>query len=100
MPYKMLLPVLLVACASGDDSVTEALSDTSQEVGVVASTGPYFTTPMFWNYDISATPKAANSATVISSLKAAGGWGNGNIFQIDFSLNVLKATASTPKRSF
>jgi len=101
MQYKMLFPALLVACVTGDDGVsTETFDETTQEVGVLASTGPYFTTPMFWNFDVSGLPKASNSASIISSLKAAGGWGNGNVFQIDFSLNVLKADASTPKRSF
>ena len=103
MRLKLFLPILLTACVTGDDTVVtdeEVLSDTSQEVGVLASSGPYFATPMFFNYDVSAAPKAANSATMISALKAAGGWGNGNVFQIDFSLNVLKATSTTPKRSF
>jgi hypothetical protein len=101
MLHRMLVPVLLVACVGGDEGVAEeTLHETSQEVGVLASTGPYFATPMFWNYDVRSAPKAANSATIISSLKAAGGWGNGNIFQIDFSLNVLKASSTTPKRSF
>ncbi len=112
MLYKLLLPMALIACVAGDDApiidepitdepiTDKALTETSQEVGVQASTGPYFTRPMFWNYDISKAPKAANSAKIISSLKAAGGWGNSNIFQIDFSLNVLTANANTPKRTF
>ncbi|HUS27288.1 MAG TPA: hypothetical protein VMZ53_02235 [Kofleriaceae bacterium] len=68
--------------------------------GTLASTGPYFATPMFFNYDVSTLPKASNSATIISSLKAAGGWGNGNRMQIDFTLSVNKATSTTPKRTF
>jgi len=110
----MFFPIVLAACVSGDElSATdidpiddtagtggETFSDTSEGLGVLASTGPYFTTPMFFNYDVSTAPKAPNSATIISSLKAAGGWGNSNIFQIDFSIPVLKATSTTPKRSF
>ena len=98
----MFLPIVLAACVTGDDAVSddELYSDTSQEVGVLASSGPYFTTPMFWNYDVRTAPKAANSATIIASLKAAGGWGNSNIMQIDFTIPVHKATSTTPKRSF
>jgi serine/threonine-protein kinase len=98
----MFLPIVLAACVTGDDTAfeEEGLSDTSQEVGVRTSIGPYFATPMFFNYDISAAPKAANSATIIASLKAAGGWGNGNIMQIDFTIPIHKATSTTPKRSF
>src|SRR5215475_8202289 len=38
--------------------------------------GPYFTTPMFFNRDVSNAAKAANSATIINALVAEGGWGN------------------------
>src|ERR1051326_791784 len=62
--------------------------------------GPYFTTQMFFNRDVSAAPKAANSASIISALRAAGGWGNGDNFAIDFSIDVLHSDASTPLRTF
>jgi hypothetical protein len=64
-----------------------------------AGTGPYFMTPMFFNSDVSATPKAPSSATIIAALSAAGGWGNANKMQIDFGLDVL-TTASAPMRTF
>ena len=82
---------------AGDDGPVTAGSDAP---GVTAGTGPYFTVPMFFNTDVSAVPKAANSASVIGALAAAGGWGNGNKMQIDFALDVLTANASTPKQSF
>ena len=63
-------------------------------------TGPYFTQPMFFNADVSAAPKAANSAAIISALTAAGGWGNSNKMQVDFGLDVLQASASTPMKTF
>ena len=62
--------------------------------------GPYFTKPMFFNQDVSALPKAANSDSMIAALKAEGGWGNSNVMQIDYALDVLTATSSTPLRSF
>lgn len=65
----------------------------------VAGTGPYFTQPMFWNRDVSSVPKAANSASILSSLASAGGWGTGRM-QIDFAIDVLRADASTPFRTF
>jgi serine/threonine-protein kinase len=55
---------------------------------------------MFFNRDVSATARAANSASIIAALSAAGGWGNSNKMQIDFDLDVLTASASTPKQSF
>jgi serine/threonine-protein kinase len=65
-----------------------------------SGTGPYFTTHMIWNRDVSGAPKAADSDSIIGALRAAGGWGNGDTFQIDFALDVLTANASTPKMTF
>jgi serine/threonine-protein kinase len=64
------------------------------------NTGPYFTTKMFWNRDVSGVAKSSKSDAIISALRAAGGWGNGDTFQIDFALDVLTADSSTPMRSF
>jgi serine/threonine-protein kinase len=72
-------------------------SDTS---AVTATTGPYFTTPMFFNTDVSTVAKAANSDQIIAALAAAGGWGNANTMQVDFDIDVLTATATTPKQTF
>ena len=62
--------------------------------------GPYFTGPMFWNRDVSGVAKASYSDATISALRAAGGWGNGDVFQIDFEITVLGADNSTPTRTF
>ncbi|HSN29621.1 MAG TPA: hypothetical protein VLT45_25215 [Kofleriaceae bacterium] len=64
------------------------------------NTGPYFTTSMFFNRDVSASPVSSKSSSIISALRAAGGWGNGDKMQIDFDLDVLTADASTPMKTF
>jgi hypothetical protein len=64
------------------------------------TSGPYFDKPMFFNEDVSGVSKAAYSDTAIASLRAAGGWGNGDTMQIDFSFDVLAADASTPHQTF
>jgi hypothetical protein len=90
---------------TGDGSVA-ADDSTAQEstmqdaVSVTSATSPYFATSMFFTTDVSATPKAANSAAIISALTAAGGWGNSNKMQIDFALDVLTANSSTAKMTF
>jgi serine/threonine-protein kinase len=95
-----------LSIGSGDGSVDDgnrvASEPPSDSVNspVTASTGPYFTQPMFFNSDVSAVPRAANSAAIISALSAAGGWGNSNKMQIDFSLDVLSASSSTPRLTF
>jgi serine/threonine-protein kinase len=54
---------------------------------------------MFFNREVATTPKAGNSDATIAALNAAGGWGTGTM-KIDFTIDVLTATASTPKRTF
>lgn len=62
--------------------------------------GPYFTTPMFWNRDVSAAAVAPNSAKMIAALAASGGWGNNNKFLVDFTIDVVTATPGSPVRTF
>jgi len=53
----------------------------------------------FWTRDITAAAADPASATILSNLSAAGGFGNGRL-QIDFSIKVLDADARTPMRTF
>ena len=62
--------------------------------------GRYFSREMFWNKDVSGVTRSPISDQIIGSLRAAGGWGNSDRFQIDFSLDVLHANSSTPHRTF
>jgi serine/threonine-protein kinase len=75
---------------------------TSPDAGTTTppGVGPYFTVPMFFNTDVSHTPKAANSDSLIATLKSEGGWGNGNVMQVDYEIDVLTADNSTPMRTF
>ena len=88
---------MLVGCGAGgggDDGVAADAPPFS------SSGGPYFTSPMFWNRDVSESPRATYSESMIAALRAAGGWGNSDTFQIDFSFDVLAADGSTPERTF
>ena len=62
--------------------------------------GPYFSTPMFFNQDVSGEQPAGNSGAIITSLRDAGGWGNGDKMQIDFSFDILEADGTTAMRTF
>ena len=53
----------------------------------------------FWKRDVTNAPVDPQSSTIIANLAAAGGFGNGRL-QIDFSIVVLTADASTPYRTF
>jgi serine/threonine-protein kinase len=59
----------------------------------------YFPRAAVWTRDISRAPVDGQSKAVIAWLDKAGGWGLGRM-QIDFSIHVLRADASTPKRTF
>ena len=65
-----------------------------------APSGPYFPLGAPWTRDVSGAPVDGESPRVIAGLAAAGGWGNGNRLQIDFSIHVLVADAGTPLRLF
>ncbi len=60
----------------------------------------YFPVNAVWYKDISQASVDAQSPAVISWLEANGGWGNGNIFQIDFSFKVLHVNTPTSMRTF
>jgi len=89
---RTALAVVMVAACSSDGGGGGA--------PVYGANGPFFDTQMFFDQDVSGTSPASNSDAIISSLRAAGGWGNGDKMQIDFSLVVLGADASTPKKTF
>lgn len=62
--------------------------------------GPFFSEAMFFNRDVSSAARSPMSETWIASLRAAGGWGNGDRMHVDFSFDVLGADAATPMRTF
>ena len=68
--------------------------------GTTPGDGHYFPEGSWFLEDVSGAPAADDSDDVIGALRAAGGWGNGDVFQIDFSIDVLTADASTPKMTF
>lgn len=61
---------------------------------------PYFPPGAIWTQDISHAPLDPQSSTIIGWLADAGGWGNNNKMQVDFSLRVLQADANTPNVPF
>jgi serine/threonine-protein kinase len=107
---RVTMFVLLACCTSSsmDDEANrrkwrDAAVDSSMTTPDAPTTpgvGPYFANPMFFNADVSATTKASNSDQIIAALRAEGGWGNGDVMQIDYDLDVLSADATTPMKSF
>lgn len=64
-----------------------------------ARRGRYFPATSWIYTDISSAPVRANSTATTAWLENAGGWGNSNRFQIDTSLIISDADASTPRFS-
>jgi hypothetical protein len=60
---------------------------------------PLFSSQMAWNQRVDAAAKDGQSDTIIAALQNRG-WGNGGVMQIDFSIDVLCADATTPRRAF
>src|SRR5579863_4879672 len=108
----ILLCAGVAACSGGKEAATtrgdaaagadSAAADSASAGGdgAAPAVGPYFTTPMFWNRDVSGIAKATDSDALVAALEAAGGWGNSNVMQVDFSIEVLTADATAPKQTF
>lgn len=50
-----------------------------------------------WTKDVSQLPVSSRSQDILDTLEGLGGWGNGNVFQIDFTIPLFFANASTPR---
>jgi serine/threonine-protein kinase len=88
--FRNLFPICFAAACASD----------APGPGVTVSRGPYFDEAMFFNQDISGASAAADSDGIIGALRAAGGWGAGDRFIIDFGITVLRRDDTTPMRTF
>jgi|EndMetStandDraft_7_1072992.scaffolds.fasta_scaffold00213_11 hypothetical protein len=50
-----------------------------------------------WTVDVSGAGKSDRSDAILAALTAAGGWGNDNVLQTDFSISIFNADSSTPR---
>jgi hypothetical protein len=82
---------------TGTGGTTTTTTSTSSSSG---STTGLFQAVEPWNTPCDQDPVDPASDTIINWLETAGGWGNGNVLQIDTSINIQYATASTPMMPF
>lgn len=59
--------------------------------GVLAEPSPRFRADAVWHQRVDSAPLHPDSAAMLAVLQGLGGWGNGDRFQIDFSLHVAHA---------
>jgi hypothetical protein len=91
----------------GVDTGTGADTGTAADTGGGSATcagfnvvGGIFSAAEPWNTAVDQDLPSTGSAAIISGLATAGGWGNGNVMQIDTSINILCADATTPLMPF
>ena len=66
----------------------------------IANPPPRFPPGSVWHQNIATAPLSATSTSMINALAGLGGWGNGNKFQIDFSLQTFPdAPVGSPMKS-
>jgi serine/threonine-protein kinase len=82
-----------------DSSADDPDNDGAEEPAEVPSGARYFPDEAIWYQDISNALLDEQSNAVIDWIVGNGGFGLGRM-QIDFSIEVLEATASTPMRAF
>jgi hypothetical protein len=81
--------------STGSDSSTG--NDTSTTDSGGGPTGALFEQAEPWTKDVSGLSKASSSDAIITALAGMGGWGNGNDFQIDFSIPLFYGNSATPR---
>ncbi|MFK7985034.1 MAG: hypothetical protein AB8I08_03310 [Sandaracinaceae bacterium] len=86
--------------AGGSDAGVDGGGVDAGSVDGGRATGHFFPAGSFFLDDVSGDAPADDSDAIIASLRNAGGWGNGDRFQIDFSIEVLDADDATPMRAF
>ena len=84
------------ASTSSASAPSPSSSSTSAEAAVPS--GAMFSAEQPWTTDVSGSPKSENSDAIIAALSGMGGWGTDNDLQIDFSIPVYEADASTPRK--
>jgi hypothetical protein len=85
---------------SGPTSGTQSTSATGNPTSTGAGTpGGIFEVVEPWTKDVSGLLPDTRSDAIIGALESSGGWGNGNKFQIDFSIPLFFGDASTPRQT-
>jgi serine/threonine-protein kinase len=89
--------VAIVAAFALHDHIAKVRAARLDQIPAIA---PYFPPGAIWTQDISHEPVDPQSTTIINWLADAGGWGNSNRFQVDWTMRVVQANAATPRVRF
>ena len=94
----LLAALLAVSCGGAEGASPGSATAAATPSPSTAAPTRYFPAAATWTANVSAAALDSRSAEIISWLDARG-WGLGR-FQIDFSIEVLRADVQTPRRSF
>ena len=91
-----------VACgshtvSSPGPSPSAAAPQTGSASAAPATGGTFSGSEQPWTVDVSGAAKSDRSDAILAALNAAGGWGNDNVLQTDFSISIFNADSSTPR---
>ncbi|OBJ53396.1 hypothetical protein [Mycobacterium sp. 1423905.2] len=90
--------IVCTSCHSGATSKSGGTGSAKPSTGpTAAAPGALFEVAEPFSGNVSGSPVAQRSEAIIQALTTAGGWGNGNAFQIDFSIPVFYADGHTPR---
>jgi hypothetical protein len=88
------------ASSSGPSTSAGSGASTGSSSSGSTSGGGIFQAVEPWNTPVDGDPVDPQSGTILGWLASNGGWGNGNVLQIDTSLNIQHADASSPMMPF
>jgi hypothetical protein len=83
--------VVLTSCSSPGPPSSQPARPSSP--GTPPSSG-LFGGSQPWTTDVTGAPASERSTAILDALTRAGGWGNGNVLQVDFAMPVLTADAA------
>jgi hypothetical protein len=97
-PLALVLAVVVTSVGCGEHAQPASpVADSSAET-IALTAGGLFAGPQPWTKDVSAAAASERSDAIITALGNLGGWGNDNVFQIDFSIPIFSADKSTRRR--
>lgn len=95
--FSILFAFSAIVCISSCGSpVAGKIPTVGNSIHAAPGSLPEFTAWPVWTKDVSGDPVDSNSSAMIDAVVNAGGFGFGGKFEIDFSMNVNHADASTP----
>ncbi len=97
--FAVTLNTVGTRSVTATDVATAAITGSQAGISVTANVLPgLFEKPHPWNKDVSALAPDVRSSAIIGALLSLGGFGN-NKLQTDFSIAVLNADSTTPRRA-